>query len=164
MFRAIAFGWALALVIPAFAIDPDQVIKGFEQPSSDYSSGHRGVDIYLAPRKPLLSPLEATISFSGKVVNRHVLSLKNGQHTISFEPICSDLSAGDIVSQGQILGFLCDGQNSYQPHCDQCYHLSIRQNGSYVDPLVALSSFQRSRLLPSGSGVSILITTLQSFD
>lgn len=164
MFRVIAYGWALTLVIPALAIDPDQVIKGFEPPSSDYSSGHRGVDIYLSPQEPLVSPVTATISFSGTVVNRNVISLKSGQHTISFEPICTDLSAGDIVYQGEIIGFLCDGQKSYRPHCDQCYHLSIRKNGSYVDPLVALSSFQRSRLLPSGSGVSILVTTFESLD
>lgn len=154
------FGWLIALLAPSLVIDPEQVINGFEQPSSKYSAGHRGLDIYLPPQQPLVSPTAATVSFTGRVVNRNVLSLKHDDYTISFEPVCSELSAGDIVSQGEIIGFLCDGQESYQPHCEQCYHLSVRKNGEYLDPLVALNSVQRSRLLPSGSGVSIVIATL----
>ncbi|WP_258933668.1 M23 family metallopeptidase [Nesterenkonia pannonica] len=63
-------------------------------------------------------PADGVVSFSGKVVNRQVLSINHGNGYISsFEPVDSDLTVGDRVSQGQPIGHL-DTYDNATHHCD----------------------------------------------
>lgn len=130
---------------------PIKLINQYRQPNSDYSAGHRGVDYLAKIGQKVLSPADGQVWFSGKVVNRHLISISHaGNYLSEFEPLCSDLKKGERVSKGQEIGRVCAADASYIPHCETatCLHFSLRNLGSYLSPLVLIGELNPSRLLP----------------
>ena len=127
---------------------PDPVVAhGFEAPATRYSAGHRGIDIVARAGAAVSSPAGGTVHFSGVVGGRPVLSLDHpGGVLSSFEPVDSDLSAGDRVARGDPLGFVSGPSAS---HCTDCLHFGVRVDGEYVSPLRFLGGVGPAVLLPT---------------
>ena len=137
--------WRLPLTPPV------ELIQHFRQPSSDYSAGHRGVDYQVSLGEEVLAPAGGLVWFVGRVVDRNIVTLKHGSGILTeFEPICSTLSAGDVVAIGDVIGAVCDAASSYRQHCDaaRCLHFSMRFEGQYLSPLALIGGLNPSRLLP----------------
>ncbi len=96
----------------------------------------------------ITAPEDATVHFSGVVVDRPVVSLEHrGSVLSSFEPVEGLVDEGATVARGQPIGVLRGG------HCgDQaCLHLGARVEGRYVSPLLLLGELRPAVLLPTRS-------------
>ena len=92
----------------------------------------------------MLAPADGVVHFAGFVVDRPVLSIEHADGVLSsFEPVQTDLVAGDRVTRGQVIGTLLPG------HCaSPCLHLGARVDGEYVNPLLFLGGVGWSVLYP----------------
>ena len=129
---------------------PINLVNLYRQPNSDYSAGHRGIDYQVEPGQSVLAPADGQVWFSGKVVNRNLISLKHPDGTLSeFEPVCTDLLKGEPVFLGQEIGRVCNTDPNYRQHCQNttCLHFSIRLAGEYLSPQVFIGGINPSRLL-----------------
>lgn len=125
------------------------VVGEFSAPPAPWASGHRGIDLAAPAGGDIRSPADGVASFSGKVVDRQVLSIDHGGgYVSSFEPVESNLEVGDTVSQGQPLaqlGTYDDGS----AHCAApCLHWGVRLHGEYINPLLLTGELEPSVLLP----------------
>ncbi len=117
-------------------------------PASKWGAGHRGIDLLVKDQEQIKSPFSGTVHFQGKVVDRNVLTLKSSSGLLaSFEPICSNLSAGDEVTKGDQIGHYCAGAENYEEHCEMCIHFSVRSEHGYLNPLLFVSSIKPSVLV-----------------
>ncbi len=127
------------------------LINSYRQSETPYSAGHRGVDYGVELGQGVFAPSDGQVHFVGKVVNRKLISLSLDSGLLSaFEPVCSNLKLGELVSRGDLIGEICEADESYQPHCEDvfCLHFSIRKNGEYLSPLWFTGELSPSRLLP----------------
>jgi murein DD-endopeptidase MepM/ murein hydrolase activator NlpD len=127
------------------------LINSYRQSETEYSAGHRGVDYQVQLGQGVFAPADGQVHFVGKVVDRQLISLSHEAELLSsFEPVCSKLELGDLVSKGDLIGEICEADDSYQPHCEDmfCLHFSIRKNGQYLSPLWFTGELTQSRLLP----------------
>ena len=126
------------------------LINQFLQPNSDYSAGHRGVDYLVKNGEEVFAPTDGKVRFSGRVVDRGVLTLEHGGSLLtSFEPVCGLKMVGDRVLRGEVIAKVCD-EPGYQNHCGvrACLHFALRQDTGYLSPLVTIGELSPSRLLP----------------
>jgi murein DD-endopeptidase MepM/ murein hydrolase activator NlpD len=140
--------WAPPLELPV------SLVNLYRQPNSDYSAGHRGIDYRVSLGDSVLAPADGHIWYSGKVVNRSLISIKHPDGTLSeFEPVCTDLAKGESVFQGQQIGQVCGADEEYLQHClsESCLHFSIRIQGAYLSPQVFIGGINPSRLLAEGN-------------
>lgn len=129
-----------------------EVVGEFAAPEAPWASGHRGVDLAAPAEGEIRSPADGVVSFSGVVVNREVLSIDHGAgYVSSFEPVESELEAGDEVSAGDVVASLSTYDDG-TTHCtDQpCLHWGVRHHGEYINPLLLLGELEPSVLLPLG--------------
>jgi murein DD-endopeptidase MepM/ murein hydrolase activator NlpD len=127
------------------------LIGEYRQSETPYSAGHRGVDYEATLGQAVFAPADGQVHFVGKVVNRQLISLDHGRLLLSaFEPVCSQLNEGDLVVSGELIGEVCEGEPSYELHCESmiCLHFSVRKNGEYLSPLWFTGELTPSRLLP----------------
>ncbi|NLA65356.1 MAG: M23 family metallopeptidase [Leucobacter sp.] len=112
--------------------EPLQVQRTFDLSQGEYQAGHRGIDLQSRPGTMIRSPVAGTVKFVGTVAQKPVLTIEVNAHTLlSFEPMTSDLRAGDRVARGQPIG-----QVSAGGHCEnRCLHIGVRIHGEYVNPL-----------------------------
>ncbi|MDO4252797.1 MAG: peptidoglycan DD-metalloendopeptidase family protein [Rothia sp. (in: high G+C Gram-positive bacteria)] len=127
-----------------------QLLADFKKPAQNWLAGHRGVDLALSDGK-ILSPAAGKVVFSGRVVDRTVLTIEhdNGLRS-SFEPVKDALPLGSQVRAGDLLAQL-DQAGPW--HCPgPCLHWGVRQKigdkQDYINPLVLLGLDQPSILLP----------------
>ncbi len=114
-----------------------------------YAAGHRGIDIAASPGDEVFAPADGIVRFVGWVVDRPVMSIDHGNGLVSsFEPIESDLRAGDAVRQGQLIGRV---SLTTKHRTDGGLHVGARMGG-YIDPMRLLSRQPRAILLPMGEG------------
>jgi len=156
---------AVALLIPAISstssswqmpfLTPHALIRPYLQPNSDYSAGHRGIDLAASFGEVIYAPADGEIRFSAKLVDRGVLSIIHDGAMISeLEPICSTLRPGDKVKKGTPVGSICHPDATYKFHCPNttCVHFSLRIAGAYVSPQALIGGLNPSRLLPYARG------------
>lgn len=112
--------------------DSLQVSRPFDLPDGPYQAGHRGIDLTASEGSPVHSPRAGTVSFAGVVAQKPVISIRvDAETVVSFEPVTTELKAGDLVQRGQIIGVVSHGG-----HCaHECLHVGVRINGDYVNPL-----------------------------
>ena len=124
---------------------PHPLARPYLAPATPYAAGHRGIDIRAPAGARILAPADGVVHFAGFVVNRPVLSIAHAGGVLSsYEPVQTELVAGDVVHRGQVVGVLLDG------HCaSACLHLGARIGGEYVNPLLFLGGMKWSVLLPS---------------
>ena len=156
-FLAVALSWNL----PAPSLGTEKtmdsplvgsiMVRQYRQSETPYSAGHRGIDYEATLSQAVFAPADGKVHFVGKVVNRELISIDHGQEILSaFEPVCSPLTEGESVVSGQLIGEVCEGDGSYDPHCQPniCLHFSIRKNEEYLSPLWFTGELTPSRLLP----------------
>ena len=112
--------------------EPLRVAARFDLPDGPYAAGHRGLDLPATAGDAVRSPATGSVSFSGVVVDRPVVSIRVDDRTVlSLEPVASELGVGAAVARGQPIGVVARGG-----HCDaRCLHLGVRVDGEYVNPL-----------------------------
>ncbi|MET3905427.1 M23 family metallopeptidase [Paenarthrobacter sp. 4246] len=124
---------------------PD-VLRIFDPPDKPWLSGHRGVDVGPASDGgKVTAPSDGVVTFAGVVVDRPVLTIDHGDGLkSSFEPVTSELKAGDVVRKGQVIGTLQPG------HCgvSTCLHWGVRRGEDYLNPLGFVADLRPSILLP----------------
>ncbi|CAB4569782.1 unannotated protein [freshwater metagenome] len=117
-------------------------------PATEYGAGHRGIDLFVSPGQELRAPFDAVVSFSGKVVDRNLITLRSlTGYKASFEVVCTDLTEGDWVSEGQVFGQACKGDTGYHEHCQNCVHFSVRSPYGYLNPLLFVGKLKPSQLV-----------------
>ena len=132
---------------------PRTILRPYIAPATPYSAGHRGIDLRTTPGAPVYAPASGIVHFAGVVVNRPVLSIEHpGGLVSSFEPVVTELTAGDPVGRGDVVGTIA-GHDPGAPrsgHCGApCLHFGVRLHGQYVSPLLYLGGIPRSVLLPT---------------
>lgn len=156
-FLALALSWQLPA--PSLGAENEmssplvgsEIIREYRQSETPYSAGHRGIDYEATLGQAVFAPADGQVHFVGKVVDRQLISLDHGQQLLSaFEPVCSQLTEGEFVDSGELIGEVCEGQASYEVHCEStiCLHFSVRKNGEYLSPLWFTGELMPSRLLP----------------
>jgi murein DD-endopeptidase MepM/ murein hydrolase activator NlpD len=119
-----------------------RVLRPFVAPPHPYGAGHRGVDL-AASGDTVRAPADGVVTFAGVVVDRPVLTITHADGLrSSFEPVTSDLVAGDRVRRGDAVGTVLAG------HCARvCLHLGARIGDEYVSPLALLGLLDHTVLL-----------------
>ncbi|MDO9591394.1 MAG: peptidoglycan DD-metalloendopeptidase family protein, partial [Microcella sp.] len=129
----------------------------FAAPLTPYGVGHRGVDLGAMEHEAIVVAVTSgVVHFAGVVVDRPVVTVRQGQVLATVEPVEPLVAAGDLVQAGDVIGVLQPG------HCHQpCVHLGVRVAGEYVSPLLWLGGLQRAVLLPideTASAASVCLT------
>lgn len=119
------------------------VLHDFEAPLTPWGPGHRGLDL-AASQEDIVAPVSGTISFSGWIVERGVLTIRTDEGwLVSMEPVTTEMSAGSTVHAGEPIGTLEHG------HCEElCLHIGLRRDDRYQSPARELGLLKRAVLLP----------------
>ncbi|PPI00633.1 peptidase M23 [Rathayibacter sp. AY1D1] len=121
------------------------VVEPWGAPAHRYAPGHRGIDLAAAAGQPVVAVAAGTVSFSGRVVDRSVVSIVHADGLVStVEPVDGSVTAGQVLTAGQPVGAVGAGG-----HCDgRCVHLGVREGGDYVSPMRFFGGIPRAVLLP----------------
>lgn len=122
------------------------VQRPFEAPVKRWLPGHRGVDLQAPPGTPVRAPQSGTVSFSGTVVDREVLTIDHGEgHRSSFEPVTASVRRGEHVTRGQVVATVsAPGHGAH----GTAVHWGVREGDEYVNPLRFVTDLRPSVLLP----------------
>jgi hypothetical protein len=135
----------LATPIPYFS---ERASQDFENPVRLRAKGHRGIDLSGMRGDSVQAPFTGVVSFVGKVFHRSIITIRSETGLLaSFEPICSQLVAGEEVISGQEIGRWCESDDDYREHCEDCVHFSIRSPRGYLNPMLFLGEVRPSVLI-----------------
>ena len=128
--------------------NPYSVERHFKKPPKKWNAGHRGVDFSATASTKVVAPEAGTISFSGKVDDRTVITITHpdGKKS-SFEPVTDPLPIGAKVTKGQPIAAI----DASKHHCQgtaPCLHWGVRENDEYINPLLLIEAPSPSILLP----------------
>ncbi|WP_197321013.1 M23 family metallopeptidase [Saccharomonospora sp. NB11] len=133
------FSWPLPV--------PSAVVRPFDQPSTPYSAGHRGVDLAAVIGQDVVAAADGRVAFAGLVAGRGVVSIDHdaGLRT-TYEPVRWSVSAGERVHRGQVVGTVA----AEHPGCPEraCLHWGVRRGDDYLDPLRFVRPVGALRLKP----------------
>lgn len=102
-------------------------------PINGTTSYHSGVDIAASSGTPISAVADGEVAwsyYSSSAGNWIGIDHGDGVYSVYMHCSLSIVSPGDIVSQGDVIGYVGSTGRSTGPHL----HLSIRLNGEYVDP------------------------------
>jgi hypothetical protein len=150
---------AILSLLSSYVPNPDQpwlsplaqsfVLQQYLAPQSEYSAGHRGIDLNAVIDELVFAPESGEITFVGKVGYRQVLTLETTLGAITFEPVCSDLLVGSQIIRGDVIGTVCQPDSEYVWHCDiACIHLGLKTERGYLSPEAYIFGMSPTRLLP----------------
>lgn len=118
-------------------IKPVPILKPFEAPLTQWSAGHRGVDLALAPGQPVYAAGDGKVCFAGKVAEKPVVSIcHQGNLRTTYEPVTPTVSGHQAVVKGQQIGLLA----SYPPPypANPGLHWGAKRGDVYLNPLSLL--------------------------
>lgn len=124
------------------------LVRDFAPPSVRWGPGHRGVDLHSSGGAQVVAPRAGTVTFVGVVVDRPLVVVAHPDGLRStLEPVSSELVAGTVVTQGEVVGTLASGATT---HCapDSCLHWGVRLDDEYIDPLSLVVAREPVVLLP----------------
>ena len=146
----------------AWPVGDRRITSGFDLPDTEYSAGHRGIDLPGRVGEPVSAVAPGRVTFAGSVAGVGVVTVDHGGERSTYQPVDPRVSRGDAVDAGDVLGHL----RAEGSHCaTACLHLGRLDAESYLDPLDRLGSESRVRLVdpdgppptppvgPSGDGV-----------
>jgi len=120
----------------------------YQLPATQFGPGHRGIDLAMKPNEEIRAPFDGVVSFVGKVVDRKLITLHSlTGYRASFEPVCSHLTEGNFVKEQDLLGWACSAATSYEEHCENCVHFSVRNEVGYLNPLLFIDKLWPSVLI-----------------
>lgn len=110
------------------------VAATFDAPDGRWGPGHRGIDLRTTKGADVTSVAQGVVTHRGRIAGRGTLSITHGSGIRStYEPVVSDLSVGDPVRAGQVVGHLGPGTNHCAPRT--CLHVGAKRGEGYLDPL-----------------------------
>lgn len=127
-------------------LDPrPTVARTFDAPDTDYSSGHRGVDLLGEPGAWIRAVDDGVVAFVGTIAGVGVITIDHGGVKSTYQPVSATAAVGDSVRAGDPIGRLLLAGT----HCglDACLHLGRKVGDAYLDPLELLDSSARVRLI-----------------
>lgn len=138
-------------------VAPQVVVREFRAPASEYSAGHRGIDVTVGDGDPVLAPADGRVLFVGMVGGRSVVTIDHGRGVVStLEPVTGSVTVGDSVLAGEVVGVVALPEVSWdEAHACSCLHIGARYRGQYVSPRVLLEKARPSVLKPWGAGPNI---------
>jgi len=113
------------------------VIRGFEEPATPYSSGHRGIDIAAAYGTPMGAAADGVVAFAGWVGGSLFISIDHPDGVRTTYSWLSSVAVkkGQSVKRGQVIGATGHGHPEIpQPHL----HFGARVGTTYIDPMLLL--------------------------
>ena len=114
---------------------------GRKSPGGIGSTNHKGVDIGTPMGTSVLAAKSGTITsagWNGGYGECIVINHGKGNSTLYGHLSGYNVKVGDVVKQGQVIGYSGSTGNSTGPHL----HFGIIENGSWVDPLNYLTGYQ----------------------
>jgi len=121
------------------------VANPYRAPAHEYGAGHRGIDIVSIQNGVVRAPADGVVAFRGTVVDRPLLTIEHADGYVStFEPMISELSAGDVVSAGDEIGAVASGGHASAG----TMHLGVRLDRDYINPMLLFGEVPRAVLLP----------------
>jgi len=120
-----------------------QVVRDFDAPATEWGPGHRGLDLAARPGIEVVAPISGSVSFSGRVVDRVVITITTSDgDRVTLEPVELDEEPPTRVRAGQSLGRVAGG------HCPQgCLHIGLREDDHYRSPARELGIERRAVLV-----------------
>jgi murein DD-endopeptidase MepM/ murein hydrolase activator NlpD len=130
-----------------------EVLRPASLPERPWQVGHRGVDLAAAPGQAVLAPVDGVVVTAGRVAGRGVVSIRSASGwRATLEPVDAAVTAGQVVSRGQVVGSVSAPGAGGAQHCAPpgCLHWGVRTGSGarvvYRDPLSLLR--RPVRLLP----------------
>ena len=114
---------------------------GRQSPGGIGSTNHKGVDIGTPMGTPVLAAKSGTVTsagWNGGYGECIVINHGKGNSTLYGHLSGYNVKFGDVVKQGQVIGYSGSTGNSTGPHL----HFGIIENDSWVDPLNYLTGYQ----------------------
>nr|WP_090281218.1 M23 family metallopeptidase [Mycolicibacterium komanii]CRL77369.1 metalloendopeptidase-like membrane protein [Mycolicibacterium komanii] len=115
-----------------------EVTRGFDAPTPNWETGHRGVDLAATPGQRVLAAADGTVVFAGELAGRSVVSVAHpGGLRTTYEPVRATVVRGQRVGAESVIGVLEAGH----PGCPRsaCLHWGAMwgpaSRADYVDPL-----------------------------
>ncbi len=132
------------------------VVRGFDEPTRRWQSGHRGIDLATTSGAAVLAAGDGIVRFAGVVAGKPTVSIEHDDGVITtYEPVRAGVRRGVRVRRGQVIGTIEAGH----PGCAAaaCLHWGARRGSGraadYLNPLALLGAV-RVRLKPLDSPVS----------
>lgn len=119
------------------------VVRDFDAPASEWGPGHRGLDLAATPGTTVRAPVSGSVSFSGRVVDRVVITITTAEgHKVTVEPVELDQNPPRRVRAGERIGRVAPG------HCArECLHIGLRVEDQYRSPARELGIERRAVLV-----------------
>lgn len=113
------------------------VIRGFDQPTQPYGTGHRGIDIGANTGTPVGSAQDGVVAFAGPIGGSLFVSIDHadGVRTTYSWLSTVAVSPGQDVLVGEILGTTGGGHPGVEP---PHLHFGARLADTYIDPMTLL--------------------------
>jgi murein DD-endopeptidase MepM/ murein hydrolase activator NlpD len=125
------------------------IIAPFQAPAHDYGPGHRGMDAAAEPGADVHAPADGVVAFRGTVVDRPLITIDHGGgYVTTLEPVASDLSPGDAMAAGEVVGVVAGGGHAPTG----TLHVGVRVDDVYVNPRGLFGRPPRAILLPCCEG------------
>jgi hypothetical protein len=111
------------------------VARPFEQPSSVYGPGHRGVDFASAPGTPVRAANAGIVTFAGAVAGTLHVTLAHGATLRTSYSYLQSVAVreGQTVARDDIVGV---SGGSDDDHAGTVLHFGVRVGDRYVDPML----------------------------
>ncbi len=123
------------------------VAAPYRAPESRWGPGHRGIDLGAEEGAPVRAVADGRVTHRKRIAGRGTITLRHESGIRStYEPVDSDLSVGDRVRAGQVIGRVGDEAGHCAPRT--CLHLGAKQGHGYTDPLPFFGGPRRVVLLP----------------
>lgn len=125
-----------------------RVAGRFDLPDTEYSAGHRGIDLPGRLGEPVRAVAPGRVTFAGSVAGVGVVTVDHGSERSTYQPVDPVVVRGDAVEAGDVIGHLrAEGSHCATP----CLHLGRLGGEAYLDPLDRLGSESHVRLVdPDG--------------
>ncbi len=132
----------------AWPVGDHRVTSRFDLPDTEYSAGHRGIDLPGHVGEPVLAVAPGRVTFAGSVAGVGVVTVDHGSERSTYQPVEPLVHRGESVETGGVVGKLRDRGS----HCaTACLHLGRLMAETYLDPLDRLGSESQVRLVdPAG--------------
>ncbi|MFT4051746.1 MAG: M23 family metallopeptidase [Microbacterium sp.] len=126
-------------------VAPPQIVAPFVAPAHAYGAGHRGIDLAAAVDAEVVSPAGGVVAFAGTVVDRPLVTIDHGDGFVTtLEPVLASVAIGDVVEAGTVVGTVGTGGHA----AVGSVHFGVRENGTYINPMLLLGVVERAILLP----------------
>lgn len=128
---------AAAWVDPTTGLDhASRVTRPADIPERNWLPGHRGVDLGLEHGAKVRAAADGVVVFAGVVVGVPTVSIEHaGGVRTTYQPVRANISKGDTVREGQVIGTLVRGREH-----DGLHWGALVAKDTYIDPLTLLNT------------------------